>query len=333
VPNPVLRTSPPAAGNRIAWVAAFVVASLTFAFEAVADRTIDLDSTAAAASRAVTDSGSATQGDTTASVATPEPSDRPSVIERAKNGTLHLLSDTWWVFSSPARLNRHSALGTGVVLATTAALYAYDQDLYDATQRNRDQQPLKGLMDFADLYVPIGFMPDAFKIEAGVALVGYAFRSEPLRQIPIECIESHLIAGTLRNILKPLVGRAHPYEELGPRHFEFNEGTSFPSGHTSIFFEIATVVSEHVHSTPVTAGLYTLAALGAVQRVESQNHWPSDVFFPAVTGTLIARTIVRRNAARREQDRVGVSTLQDAGWTPMLAVHRDGVRISVRRGL
>ena len=142
-----------------------------------------------------------------------------------------------------------------------------------------------------------------------------------------------MIAGTLRNILKPLVGRAHPYEGLGPRHFEFNEGTSFPSGHTSIFFEIATVVSEHVRSTPVTAGLYTLATLGAVQRVESQNHWPPDVFVPAVTGTLIARTIVRRNAERREQGRTGVSTLGNASWTPLLAVRHDGCRIGIRRGL
>jgi hypothetical protein len=309
-------------------IAAVILPTVAPAVEAGAPPPIVFESMVGAAGLA--DSVSATRADSALSSTTPA---TPSLVDRAKNGTLHLLSDTWWVFSSPARLNRHSALGTGVVLATTAALYAYDQDLHDATQRNRDQQPLKGLMDFADAYVPIGFMPNAFKIEAGVALVGYTFRSEPLRQIPIECIESHLIAGTLRNILKPLVGRAHPYEELGPRHFEFNQGTSFPSGHTSIFFEIATVVSEHVRSAPVTAGLYTLAALGAVQRVESQNHWPSDVFVPAVTGTLIARTIVRRNAERREQGRMGVSVVRDAGWTPLLTVRHDGVRVGFRRDL
>jgi membrane-associated phospholipid phosphatase len=289
-----------------------------------------LSSLAAVGARA--DSTSVSRPDSTAAPTTsaPAPSESPGLYQRAKRGASNLLFDTWWVFSSPARLNRGSAFATGIVVGATATTYAYDQDLYDATQRNRDEQPFKSLMDFADSYVPIGFMPDAFKVEGGVALLGYAFRSEPLRQIPVECMESHLIAGALRNILKPLVGRAHPYEGLGPRHFEFNQGTSFPSGHTSVLFEIATVVSEHVHSAPVAATLYAAATLGAVQRVESQNHWPSDVLFPAVTGTVIAHTIVRRNAERRAAG--GVGSLEPAGWSPMLYASRDGWRIGVRRG-
>ena len=275
------------------------------------------------------DSGTASIADSASAAPASGPSQSPGLYQRAKRGTLNLLSDTWWVFSSPTRLNRRSAFATGIVLGATATTYAYDQDLYDATQRNRDEQPFKALMDFADSYVPIGFMPDAFKVEGGVALLGYAFRSEPLRQIPVECMESHLIAGALRNILKPLVGRAHPYEGLGPRHFEFNQGTSFPSGHTSILFEIATIVSEHVDSAPVTATLYAAATLGAVQRIESQNHWPSDVLFPAVTGTVIGHTIVRRNAERRAED--GVGSLEPAGWTPMLYASRNGWRVGASR--
>jgi membrane-associated phospholipid phosphatase len=191
-------------------------------------------------------------------------------------------------------------------------------------------EPFKSLMNFADSYIPYGFMPNAFKIEVPVALLGYAIKSEPLQQIPVECIESHLIAGALRNILKPIVGRAHPYENLGPHHFEFNQGTSFPSGHTSVLFETATIVSEHVHSTPVTVILYAAAGLGAVQRVESQNHWPSDVLFPAITGTVISHTIVRRNAERRAKDGTAV---ERTGWTPMLDVGAQGWRVGVQRGL
>jgi hypothetical protein len=256
-----------------------------------------------------------------------EPGESPSLVDRAKHGTINLLSDTWWVFSSPARLNRRSAIGTAVVLGATAVLYQYDDEIFEATQRNKDEQPFKALMDFTDSYVEIGFMPNAFKVEAGVAVVGYVFKSEPLRQIPIELIESHIIAGTLRNILKPIVGRAHPYENLGPHHFEFNNGTSFPSGHTSVLFEIATVVAEHVHSAPVTAALYAAATLGAVQRIESQNHWPTDVFIPSITGSLIAHTVVRRNAERRARD-----ASSESGWTPMLDVVPGGLRVGVSRG-
>ena len=257
----------------------------------------------------------------------PEPRESPTLVERAKHGTVNLLSDGWWVFSSPARLNRRSAIGTAVVLGATAVLYQYDDEIYEATRRNKDEQPFKALIDFADSYVQIGFMPDAFKAEAGVAVVGYAFKSEPLKQIPIELIESHIIAGTLRNILKPIVGRAHPYQNLGPYHFDFGNGSSFPSGHTSVLFEIATVVSEHLHSAPVAAALYAAATLGAVQRVESQNHWPTDVFIPAVTGTLIAHTVMRRNAVRRAHD-----ASSQSGWTPMFDVAPGGLRVGVSRG-
>jgi hypothetical protein len=81
----------------------------------------------------------------------------------------------------------------------------------------------------------------------------------------------------------------------------------------------------------VTVILYTLATLGAVQRVESQNHWSSDVLFPAITGTVISHTIVRRNAERRARD--GTDASGRAGWTPLLDLSREGWRIGVQRGL
>ena len=312
---------------RTAWVFAFLLSGQG-ALAAPADSTGASPPESIGAAPA--DSIAAAPADSMAAVSTASTPKR-SLIERAKRGAQNFVSDTWWVFSSPARLNKRSAFATAVVLGAEAITYAHDQELYDATQRNRDVQPFKGLMNFADAYIPYGFMPNAFKFEAGAALLGYAIRYEPLQQIPIECMESHLIAGALRNILKPIVGRAHPYENLGPRHFEFNEGTSFPSGHTSVLFETATIVSEHVHSKPVTVILYAAATLGAVQRVESQNHWPSDVLFPAVTGTVISHTIVRRNAERRAKDAAG--THEPSGWTPMLDWSSQGWRIGVQRGL
>ena len=42
---------------------------------------------------------------------------------------------------------------------------------------------------------------------------------------------------------------------------------------------------------------YSLATAGAIQRVESLNHWPSDVFIAAAYGTFVAHTVVRYAAA------------------------------------
>ena len=61
------------------------------------------------------DSVSMSQADSTAAAAAtpPKPAESPGLYARAKRGTVNFLSDTWWVFSSPARLNRRSALAAG----------------------------------------------------------------------------------------------------------------------------------------------------------------------------------------------------------------------------
>jgi membrane-associated phospholipid phosphatase len=107
-----------------------------------------------------------------------------------------------------------------------------------------------------------------------------------------------MIAGGVRNGAKLFIGRRRPFEDQGPDAFEFNGGTSFPSGHASVVFELATILSHHARRWPVTVATYGIATTVAVQRVSSRNHWPSDVFVPAVTGTLIARSIVRRRDER-----------------------------------
>jgi membrane-associated phospholipid phosphatase len=56
----------------------------------------------------------------------------------------------------------------------------------------------------------------------------------------------------------------------------------------------------------VTALCYGLATTIAMERVDSKNHWPSDVFLAAVSGTTIARTVVRRNEERRSERRSAV---------------------------
>jgi membrane-associated phospholipid phosphatase len=100
---------------------------------------------------------------------------------------------------------------------------------------------------------------------------------------------------------KLLVGRSRPADGLGARHFEFNEGVSFPSGHTSVVFELATILSHHVDHPAFTVVAYGLATTVALQRIDSGSHWASDVFVAAAYGTAVARTVVRRHEERKLQ--------------------------------
>jgi hypothetical protein len=132
--------------------------------------------------------------------------------------------------------------------------------------------------------------------------VGQIFGIEPLKKIPLEIIESHLIAGGIRNASKLFIGRRREFEGKGPYFFEFNGGTSFPSGHTSVMFEVATIASHHAHNRLVSVFFYSLATLEGSQRIDSSAHWPSDVFLSAVLGSLVARAVVHRNAERHGKD-------------------------------
>ena len=243
----------------------------------------------------------------------PVPGDSVAVITaEAKpkhHGLLHDLgsagvafaSDFWYVASCPLRINRTGLIWTTGVVAASAVVYQYDREILDAVVRNRDAPVLGQVLRVGTNLEPMGMMGRTNPYYAGALGIGYTFQIHPLVQIPAELIESHYIAGGLRNMVKFVVGRRHPFEDPSPRVFDpmkMNGGTSFPSGHTSVVYEVATITSMHAHSTPVTVVAYGLATTVAIQRIGSRSHWPSDVLIPAVTGSWIARTVVRRHEER-----------------------------------
>jgi membrane-associated phospholipid phosphatase len=225
------------------------------------------------------------------------PGDRKPVRDVLR-GVRTLGSDTWFVFSSPARLNRNGAAWLAGTALVTAVVYTNDEAISRAFQRQHGNPVFDAALKLGNNIEPVGYMGRMMPYYVGALGLGYAFRNRPLTVIPGQVIESHLIAGGVRNFSKLLIGRRRPFEDEGPRSFEFAGGTSFPSGHTSIAFEIATILSLHAKRWPVTAATYALATTVAMQRVDSGGHWPSDVLVPAVTGTFIARTIVRRHEER-----------------------------------
>ncbi|MDD5581890.1 MAG: phosphatase PAP2 family protein [Candidatus Marinimicrobia bacterium] len=65
---------------------------------------------------------------------------------------------------------------------------------------------------------------------------------------------------------------------------------SFPSAHTSIAFTTATLLT-CLHGSLVGIPMYTMAVLTGLSRINDQMHWPSDVLFGALLGTVTARAL------------------------------------------
>ena len=88
-----------------------------------------------------------------------------------------------------------------------------------------------------------------------------------------------------------VVGRARPNQELGNAHFDgFGSGSTqsgFPSNHVALAFALATPFAQQ-NDMP---WLYGAAALTAVGRIQSRDHWLSDTVGGALMGYAIGTLV------------------------------------------
>jgi len=102
-----------------------------------------------------------------------------------------------------------------------------------------------------------------------------------------------LMLGTLTlwmvvELVKFLVGRSRPFIRLAQARIVGYQpiGRSFPSGHTSQAFFMATLLTRHFHSSPwVVFLLYTAALLVGITRMYVGAHYPRDVLAGAILGS------------------------------------------------
>ena len=142
-----------------------------------------------------------------------------------------------------------------------------------------------------------------------VSLIWFLDRANK-QAIPL-IIGSVLLAGLITTIVKILVHRPRPFVDLATvsEHITFTEAVfhnflqSFPSGHTATAFALAMALSLlYSQGKPL---FLSFAAIVAMQRVVTQNHFPSDVIAGAVIGVasvkvaLACSQIWQKNRASR----------------------------------
>ncbi len=205
--------------------------------------------------------------------------------------------------TSPARIDRESALTIGGIAAVGGILFLYDQEILNGLERSRGNQLYDFVIDTGESIGDAGHSGKTFPFYLGGIVLGYLVGSEPLETISAELLEYQIIPGLLRNVLKEMVGRKRPEEDHGPRSFKFGGGQSTPSGHAANIFSLATVIAHRVDYLPVTIAGYSLATCVSLERVDSGAHWPSDVFLGAVYGLVCTRYLLKlhdQNIARLE---------------------------------
>jgi len=148
---------------------------------------------------------------------------------------------------------------------------------------------------------PLGSTPGVLAA-VGIYIAGAAFRSPGIRATGTDAMVAIAIAEIAIVLpLKLLVGRSRPNAGEGTHAFNpFSGDVSFPSGHTTVSFALASVISGHAQRPWVSWTAYGVAGLVGLARVQERSHFFSDVVAGGLIGTFVGRTVVSRNQTLRD---------------------------------
>lgn len=112
---------------------------------------------------------------------------------------------------------------------------------------------------------------------------------------------SLIASGLITPSIKLLVGRSRPRANAGIANFKpFSDpNASFPSGHTTEAFALASVIANHYDERWIQYSAYSLAGLVGVARNYHDAHFASDVLAGALIGTLVGQSVVAHNQTLR----------------------------------
>ncbi|HOK54265.1 MAG TPA: phosphatase PAP2 family protein [Armatimonadota bacterium] len=184
------------------------------------------------------------------------------------------------------------------ILRQAALLYALDRSVGKSSILDSD-----GANTTADLFNGFGS-----KQMTGLFGLAYLVSNGETKRTSGTVLEATMEAMLITEGLKYLTGRKRPRESGSDPDQWFGPGTgyaSFPSGHTSNAFAIATVLSE---KHPKQKWLYYLLAAGvAYARVQKDAHFPSDVFIGAGIGIYAGKKAVKGKSLTRKVIKLGGS--------------------------
>jgi membrane-associated phospholipid phosphatase len=165
-------------------------------------------------------------------------------------------------------------------------LQAQNADYYFATQLNKCEN-----RNVDRAFVAISNSDKYFIVivPAGLIATGLLHNNAEMKSAGVQSAIALGISTIFSTAMKNSIKRERPFVE----HTDIVKrsdggGYSFPSGHTSSAFAIATSVSLSYRKWYVVVPAYTYASLVGVSRVVLGVHYPSDVICGAVVGTTSA---------------------------------------------
>ncbi|MFL6208262.1 MAG: phosphatase PAP2 family protein [Pyrinomonadaceae bacterium] len=215
--------------------------------------------------------------------APPGPTSTPSLERQFIKNIFH---DQRAIWTAPFRLRRQDARRLAPLGLSTVALLATDQET-DEFGNNRRRLSISRDISYAgNLYATAG-------VATAFYLAGRATGNQRARETGLLGGEALINSGIVYAVLKSATQRPRPGHDDSQGEF-FDGGHSFPSGHATSAWALATVIAhEYGKRRAVQIGAYGLATAVSIARFTGRNHFLSDTLVGSAIGYGIGRYVYR----------------------------------------
>ncbi len=211
-------------------------------------------------------------------------------------------TDTKSVFANPFHWNKGQVITASVIAGVTVGLIAYgDKPIQQFYSRNQSTFISKSSYYF---FSPLGTGLISIPAIGVFYACGVIWKNKRAKETGLKGLESYVITVVMTNVIKQVTHRHRPYQDVPPNPHNWDGPlswggeygmfgyNSFPSGHSSAIFSVATVVALEYWDTKWVPGVcFGLAGFTALYRLAVNDHWASDVLFGSVLGFAIGSMV------------------------------------------
>ncbi len=200
------------------------------------------------------------------------------------------------VVTAPGRWNTGDWMAVPLAGGALVVLSALDAEGRDFMRRQRDPD----LTRFGNELERLGTVSN-YGILLAFYAAGLVLDDTRARTVAVEAVASSLIAaGVITPTLQFITGRSRPRSGNEPHTWDaFSRNISFPSGHTTHAFSVASVIATEYEQIWVKAVAYGLASLVGLCRMHDDAHYLTDVTAAALIGTAVGRSVAHFGQRQR----------------------------------
>lgn len=252
-----------------------------------------------------------------------------SVGQMVAYDVLHAGGDIVGTWASPFHSSARDWLGAGLVVAGSAAITPFDDNIDNWFVRHHGNAAWSALNEFRE-----GGSAFAGKtitpVVAGVYVVGIVTKNRGIRDGVWGCVASYAAESVVRSqVMYRVVGRLRPDSlrtdhvlvpsRQGDQYKFYFPGSnawgkhSLPAGHVANVAACASFLSHRFGNPYITVPAYAVTIGVGVGRMVDRRHWTSDTILGALFGYAVGKEVGIRSLDRRERDTDGQAAVDASG--------------------